>query len=91
MKDADAINKLLESLARGERHIVKVKVDSTLQGPLAIQYKLLRLLKNEDFDETSFVQMLLIGGLLDVSKTVLKELLSVKGITSGMWKKLFGE
>ena len=91
MKTEDAIENLLSSITKGEKHIVQIKVDTVLKGPLAIQYSLLRLLKNEDFDEKSFAHMLLVCGLAEVSKILLKELLSVKGITHDLLKKLFHE
>lgn len=87
----DEVARLLNSVARGEEHIIKIKTDTTLHGPLAIQYKLLRLLKNTEFDEKSFINMLLICGLAEVSKTLLKELLSVKGVSYDMLKQLFDE
>ena len=91
MEQRDDIARLLSSLARGEKRIVRIKVDTALEGPLAVQFELLRALKNEDFDEKSFTNMLLICGLAEVSKTLLKELLSVKGVTHSMLAKIFDE
>ena len=91
MKTEEAIENLLSSITRGEKHIVQIKVDTALKGPLAIQYSLLRLLKNKDFDEKSLVRMVLVCGLAQISKTLLKELLSIKDVNIGMLKRIFGE
>lgn len=91
MEQKSAIDELLKTISKGEKRIVRIKVDTVLKGPLAVQFELLRLLKNEDFDEKSFVNMVLICGLVEISKTLLKELLSVKGVTYKMLAKLFDE
>jgi len=87
----DKIGDLLASTAKGEKHIVRLKVDTTLHGALAVQYKLLRLLKDKDFNDHSFLNMVLICGIAEISKTLLKELLSVKGVSYSMLKELFDE
>lgn len=87
----NSIAKLFESIAKGERHIVRIKTETVLKGSLAIQFKLLQALKNETLDEHDLVNMLLIAGLAEVSKTLLKELLSVKGVTYDMLKGLFDD
>jgi hypothetical protein len=87
-KDSN-LKELLNSIAKGERHIVKLNVETTLKNGSAIQYKLLRLLKDLRYNEKDFVNLLLICGLAHVSRTFLKELLSIKGISHSFLKELF--
>jgi len=91
MKKEDTINKLLSSIIKGDKHIVRIKVDTILKGSLAVQFKLLRALKNQNFNEPNFIRMLLIVGLAETNKTVLKEVLSIKGMTYGMLIKMFDD
>jgi len=76
-------------VAREEEHIVKLKIDTTLRGTLAIQYKLLRLLKDAQ-DERSFINSLLAIGLIQISKTLLFDLFKTKKVSHNIFKNLFG-
>lgn len=87
----NTLKELLSSIAKGERHIVHLKVETVLRNGSAIQYKLLRLLKDLKYNEKDFVNLLLICGLAQVSGTFLKELLSIKGITYDFLKELISE
>ena len=76
-------------MARSEEHIVRLKIDTTLRGPLAIQYKLLRLLKDSN-NERAFINSLLAIGLVQISKTLLLDLFKTKGLNHIIFKRIFG-
>ena len=71
-------------MVKGEEHIVRLRIDTTLHGPLAIQYKLLRLLKNSMEDEKKFLNSLLLIGLTRVSRVLLRNL-----VDTSLFNKLF--
>ena len=84
----EEIGEILTSMAKGDEHIVRLKIDTTLHGPMAAQYKLLRLIKNAG-DEKKFIESLLSIGISMASRTFLRNILTAKIFNISLFNQLF--
>ena len=75
-------------MSRGEEHIVHLKIDTNIRKQFAVQYKLLRILK-DNTDEKKFINSLILIGLTQLSRIFLRDLLNIKGMNGHLFNELF--